>query len=150
MKVSGSYTFPASAAKVWDSLTDPKVLAGCIPGCEGLDAVGEDEYQAVMTVTIGPIRSRYNAKISLRDKDQHRSFRLVLEGSGTTGFANGEALITLTEQGDQTTVEVEGDSQVGGPVARVGQRMMGSVAKMLMDRFFGCLQESVQQPQGTD
>ena len=150
MKVSGSYTFPASAAKVWDSLTDPTVLAGCIPGCEGLNAVGDDEYQAVMTVTVGPIRSRYNAKISLRDKDLHRSFRLVLEGSGTTGFANGEALITLTEQGDQTTVDVEGDSQVGGPVARVGQRMMGTVSKMLMDRFFACLQESMQQPQGTD
>ena len=146
MKVSGSYTFPASAAKVWESLTDPTVLAGCIPGCEGLEAVGEDEYQAVMTVTIGPIRSRYNAKISLHDKDEPRSFRLVLEGSGTTGFANGQALITLTEQGDQTTVEVEGDSQVGGPVARVGQRMMGSVAKMLMDRFFGCLEESTRKP----
>ena len=64
MKVSGSYTFPASAAKVWESLTDPTVLAGCIPGCEGLDAVGEDEYQAVMTVAVGPIRSRYNAKPS--------------------------------------------------------------------------------------
>ncbi len=144
MKVSGSYTFPASAAKVWESLTDPTVLAGCIPGCEGLDAVGEDEYQAVMNVAVGPIRSRYNAKISLRDKDQPRSFRLVLEGSGTTGFANGEAFITLTEQGEQTTVEVEGDSQVGGPVARVGQRMMGSVAKMLMDRFFGCMREAVE------
>ncbi len=144
MKVSGSYTFPASAAKVWDALTDPTVLSGCIPGCEGLEAVGDDEYQAVMTVAVGPIRSRYNAKISLRDKDQPRSFRLVLEGSGTTGFANGEALITLSEQGDQTTVEVEGDSQVGGAVARVGQRMMGSVAKMLMDRFFGCLEEAVK------
>ena len=144
MKVSGSYTFPASAAKVWDALTDPTVLAGCIPGCEGLDAVGDDEYQAVMTVSVGPIRSRYNAKISLRDKDQPRSFRLVLEGSGTTGFANGEALITLTEQGQETTVEVEGDSQVGGPIARVGQRMMGSVAKMLMDRFFACMEESIK------
>jgi carbon monoxide dehydrogenase subunit G len=59
------------------------------------------------------------------------------------GFANGQALITLAEQEGQTTVEVEGDSQVGGPVARVGQRMMDSVAKMMLNRFFSALQQNV-------
>jgi carbon monoxide dehydrogenase subunit G len=28
-------------------------------------------------------------------------------------------------------------------VARVGQRMMGSAAKMVLDQFFGCLQKAV-------
>ena len=36
---------------------------------------------------------------------------------------------------------VDGTVQVGGTVARVGQRLIGSVAKMMMDRFFACLQD---------
>ena len=143
MKISGSYEFNASAQKVWEALTNPESLAGCIPGCEGMETVGEDEYRTVMTVGVGPVRGRYNAKITLADKDPFSSFRLVLEGNGPMGFANGEAVITLTEDGGRTTVAVESDAQVGGTVARVGQRLMDSVARMLLDRFFSCLRDSI-------
>ena len=144
MKISGSYEFNASAQKVWEALTNPESLAGCIPGCEGMETVGEDEYRTVMTVGVGPVRGRYNAKITLADKAPFSAFRLVLEGNGPMGFANGEAVITLTEEAGRTTVAVESDAQIGGMVARVGQRLMDSVARMLLDRFFSCLQESIQ------
>lgn len=143
MKISGSYEFNASAQKVWEALTDPESLAGCIPGCEGMETTGEDEYRTVMTVGVGPVRGRYNAKLTIADKAPFSSFRLVLEGNGPMGFANGEAVITLVEEGGRTTVAVDSDAQVGGTVARVGQRLMDSVARMLLDRFFSCLRESI-------
>ena len=144
MKVTGSYQFNTTAPKVWAVLTDSKALARCIPGCEGLDPLGNDEYQAVMTVGIGPIKGRYNAKISMRDQVPHQSYRLGIQGTGTGGFVNGDAVITLIEENGKTTVRVDGDSQVGGTVARVGQRMMDSAAKMMMDRFFSCLQKAAR------
>lgn len=144
MKVAGSYQFNSTAAKLWAVLTDPKSLSHCIPGCEGLESTGNNEYQAVMTVGIGPIRGRYNAKISMRDLVPNQSYRLVVEGTGATGFVNGNAVITLVEDGGKTTLQVDGDSQAGGPMARVGQRMMDSVSKMLMDRFFECLQKEAR------
>ena len=33
--------------------------------------------------------------------------------------------------------------QTGGAIARIGQRLIGSVAKMMMDRFFACLQSKL-------
>ena len=144
MKVAGSYQVSATAQKVWEALTDPQSLAGCIPGCDGLEPTGQDEYKATMTVGIGPVKGRYNAKISLLDQDPYRAFRLVIEGSGNTGFVNGGATITLDEQDGVTTIAVDSEAQVGGPVARVGQRLMDSVAKMMMDNFFKCLQESIK------
>lgn len=143
MEVSGSYEFNASAEKVWGLLMDPKVLASSLPGVESLDPIGPDEYQAVVNVGVGPIRGRYNAKIFLRDQNPYRSYRLVLQGSGSLGFANGESLITLVEQDGKTTLSIKGDTQVGGTVARVGQRMMGSVAQGMMDRFIKNVQESL-------
>lgn len=144
MQVTGNYIFNAPAAQVWETLMDPTALASCIPGCEGLNPVGDDAYEAVIDVGIGPVRGRYNAKISLKDQNPHQYYRLIIEGNGTIGFANGEAKVTLTEQDGQTTVTVSSDAQVGGTVARVGQRMIGSVAKGMMDRFFNCLQQSAQ------
>jgi carbon monoxide dehydrogenase subunit G len=47
----------------------------------------------------------------------------------------------LVEENGKTTVRIDSDSNAGGPVARVGQRLMGSVGKVMMDRFFSCLQE---------
>ncbi len=60
------------------------------------------------------------------------------------GFANGEATITLGEQEGLTTMGVESDAQIGGPVARVGQRQMESVGRMIMDNFFKCIREYIE------
>ena len=144
MKVSGSYVFDTTAVKVWRVLTEPKSLCGCIPGCEGLDPTGEDEYQANLTVRVGPISARYNAKIAMRDKVPHESYRLVVSGTGSGSFVNGEAKITLLESNGKTTVSVDGDSQAGGTVARVGQRLMDGVARSMMDKFFTCLQQAAR------
>ena len=142
MKLTGTYQFDVDATKVWAVLTDPKSLEQCIPGCEGLKHQGNNVYEADLTVGVGPIRGKYHAKISMQDQVQNRSFRLVVQGTGATGFVNGDALITLEEVNGKTTVTVDADSQAGGPIMRVGQRMMGSVGKMMMDRFFNCMQKS--------
>ncbi len=78
MKLTGSYEVAAAAEKVWNALTDPVSLSGCIPGCDGLEPVGQDDYTATMTVGVGPVKGTYNAKISMLDKDPYRSFRLVI------------------------------------------------------------------------
>ena len=143
MEVSGSYEFNAPAATVWDLLLDPEVLASCMPGVESLETVGEDEYQAVLNLGVGPVRGRYNAKITLKDQDPYKFYRLVVEGSGLLGFANGESQITLVENNGKTNLQIKGDAQIGGRIARVGQRMMASVAKGMLDQFIKCTQESL-------
>ena len=142
MKITGSYIFDAPVAQVWEILMSPDQLASCIPGCQDFELIAEDEYRVTITIRVGPINGRYEAKIALRDQKPPNSYRLVAEGSGPLGFAKGDALVTLTEEDGKTTLRVEGDADVGGTVARIGQRMAGSVAKTMMDRFFECLRQS--------
>ena len=144
MKFTGTYEFEAPVQKVWEALINPVSLAGCIPGCQDMEAVNEDEYKANLTVGVGPVRGRYTATITVRDKTPYEVFRLGVEGTGAVGFVSGEATITLSERDGTTSVSVDSDAQVGGTVARVGQRLMDSVGKMMMDNFFGCLRESVK------
>ena len=143
MKLSGSYEFNASPEKVWQTLTDPTSLSACIPGCEKLEEVGKDEYSAAVTIAMGPIRSKFNATVKMLDQNPYESYRLVVEGNGPSGFVRGESHVTLVDDNGKTTVNVESDSTSGGLLARVGQRMMESFAKSMMDRFFTCLQQSI-------
>ena len=142
MDISATYVFDAPAEKVWDTLMDPAALASCIPGCQSLEPTGDNEYQAVVNVGVGPVRGSFTAKVAISDAVPHQSYRLSLSGNSNIGFGSGESLVTLSEQDGKTTVTVNSQAQAGGNIARVGQRMMESVARGLLDRFFSCLQET--------
>ncbi len=142
MKLSGSYEFDATRERVWRTLTDPTSLSACIPGCEKMEALGNDEYAATVTISMGPIRSKFDAKVKMIDMKPYDSYSLVIEGTGPSGFVRGESQIKLTENDGKTTVDVDSESSSGGLLARVGQRMMESFSRNMMDRFFTCLQQS--------
>ena len=147
MDVSATYTFEAPRDHVWRLLIDPDVIAGCLPGCESMEAVGEDAYRATLTIGIAAITGRYQGTVRMTDKQEPERYTLVVEGRGKPGFVNGSATISLAEEsgGAATRVAVAGKAQVGGTIARVGQRLLGGVSKMTMDRFFACLRERALQ-----
>jgi len=146
MDVSASYTFAAPSTAVWDLLIDPHVVAACLPGCDRLEPIGEDRYRAVVTLAVAAVSGQYSGTVAIVDKRPPHSYRLVVEGNGRAGFVNGEATVEVVEQPDKTTaVIVKGQAQVGGLLARVGQRLLGGASKLMMDRFFSCLQERASQ-----
>ena len=143
MKVEGTYTFDAPRDRVWTMLMNPDALKNCVPGIESLSPTGENAYEASLKVGVGAIRGNYKSTISLTDIAEPSSYKMNVEGKGGSGFVKGVATIELAEQGDQTVLNVVGDGNVGGPVAGVGQRMLGGVAKMLMGQFFECLKKQL-------
>ena len=144
MEISGTYTFNASPERVWNLLMDPAVLSSCIPGCDRFDPAGDDRYTVTLTVGLAAITGTYSGVVLLVNQVPHSSYRLVVEGQGRPGFVKGSSAITLKPDGDTTQVDVTADVHTGGLIARVGQRMIGGVAKMMMDRFFGCLQGKLE------
>lgn len=139
MNITATYTFDAPAAGVWALLMDTRAIAACVPGCKELRPIGEDKYQADLTVAVAAVTGNYAATITMTEKNEPVSYRLLVDGNGRMGFVKGNALITLREQDGKTEVLVDAKAEVGGAVARVGQRLMEGVARMTMDRFFACL-----------
>ena len=144
MDLSGSYTFNAPPDRVWALLMDPAVLSSCIPGCERFEPDGDDRYTVTLTVGLAAITGTYTGTVVLTDMIPQTSYRLVVEGQGRPGFVKGSSAITLRADGGTTMVDVSAAVQTGGPIARVGQRLIGSVAKMMLDRFFECLKAKLQ------
>lgn len=143
MDITGSYTFNAPPQRVWDLLMDPAVIASCIPGCEKLEPDGEDRYRARLKVALAAITGSYDGTVTLSDKTPPNSYRLIVEGQGKPGFVKGNATITLRPDGANTIIDVGGTVETGGMVARLGQRLIGNVSKMMQDKFFSCLQSKV-------
>jgi uncharacterized protein len=140
MDVTGSYRFPASIERVWNVLMDPTVFTPCIPGCDRFEPDGDDRYKVTITVGLAAITGTYDGTVVLTEKNAPTSYRLAVDGQGRAGFVKGSVLVTLRAEGEATMVDVSGTVQTGGPIARVGQRLIGGVSKMMQDKFFACLQ----------
>jgi carbon monoxide dehydrogenase subunit G len=144
MDLKGTYTFNAPRERVWALLMDTEAIAGCIPGCDALEPLGDDRYRATLTVALAAVTGTYQGTVAIVEKQEPESYKLLVEGQGRPGFVKGESSVTLVDQGATTAVQVAGNVQVGGAIARVGQRLVSSVGQMMMDRFFACLQAKVQ------
>ena len=105
--------------------------------------VGEDRYKVTMTVGLAAITGTYEGTVVLTDRIEHTSYRLIVEGQGRPGFVKGTSAIVLRPDEATTIVDVTATVQTGGPIARVGQRLIGGVAKMMLDRFFACLKSKL-------
>ncbi len=136
MKIEGSYTFKAPRQRLWDVLLDPKIIAQCMPGCEELKEIGPDQFEATMKVGIASVKGTYKGKLSIKDKQPPARYVLSGEGSGGPGFLQGDLTIALEEKNGETLLRYSTEAKVGGMVAAVGQRMLGGIAKMLVDQFF--------------
>ena len=140
MKLSAAYTVAAPRERVFTSITDPVVLQRCIDGCEKMVKTAEGNYDAHLKIGVAGLKGNYIGKVQLRDLKAPESYTLIMEGKGAPGFVKGTSAIALRADGVTTAVDVTGTVQTGGPIARLGQRLVGGVAKMMLDRFFACLQ----------
>ncbi len=152
MKIAGKYEVAAPPDRVYEMLLDPAVLARSMPGCEALDPAGDDEYSMRMKMVLASMSGLFQGKVRIADRNPPASYRLVVEGTGKIGFMKGEGVLTLTSASPTTMVSFEGDVQVGGTIAAVGQRLVETTARMLIKRFFDKLNAEVVaaiQPPGT-
>lgn len=146
MKVSGTYTMKAPRQAVWDHLIDPNAIANCLPGVENLEKTGENEYSMAMTVGIGMVKGTYSGKVTLANLNPPSDYEMQVEGSGRPGFVKGGGTVRLSDGGEGgTDIAYEGDVEVGGPVGAVAQRMLGGVAKRMVDQFFGCIEKQLSE-----
>lgn len=146
MDLTGSYLIQAARPAVWAHLLDPQSLSACVPGIKALELVETNTYRASLTAGAGPVSGTFEGTVALSDVVEPESYRMVVQGKGRPGFVKGTATVRLSDEGDATRVEVSADVQVGGLIAGVGQRLLGSVSKTMMDKFFACMASTLGPP----
>ncbi len=143
MQFAGSHTFRAPRQVLWDLLNDPEVLARITPSVDTLEQTGPGQYQAVLHIKMGPINSTFNGALQVVDSKEPESYRLLINVDGKIGQIAAEGRVQLADQGRETTVVVEGGSQLTGRLASMGQRLLSGVARMFTNQFFKALEREL-------
>jgi carbon monoxide dehydrogenase subunit G len=147
MTMTGEVQLPAAQDTVWAKLIDPEVLKVCIPGCESLEMLGENEFMAIATNKIGPVKARFKGKVRLSDLDPPNGYKISGEGDGgVAGFAKGGATVNLQPKDGGTLLVYNVDAQIGGKLAQLGQRLINGAAKKMADQFFAKFADAVRGP----
>ncbi|HSV79545.1 MAG TPA: carbon monoxide dehydrogenase subunit G [Ramlibacter sp.] len=139
MEMQGSRELAVPQPLAWEALNDPQVLKLCIPGCDRVEATGENQYALGMSVRIGPVAARFAGKITLSDVQPPDSYSLLFEGQGgAAGFGKGTAKVNLAPatEGSGCALTYAATAQVGGKIAQVGQRLIDGVARSMAEHFF--------------
>jgi carbon monoxide dehydrogenase subunit G len=146
MTMTGEIPLEAKREVVWAKLNDPAVLKVCIPGCEELNVIGENEFEAVAVNKIGPVKAKFKGKVQLTDIDPPNGYRISGQGDGgIAGFAKGGASVRLSDgENGGTLLKYDVEAQIGGKLAQLGQRLINGAAKKMADDFFARFAEAVK------
>jgi len=145
VKVAGEYVFNGPREKVWELVRDPEVLATALPGTQSLNQVSENEYEGEMHVRVGPVAGVFSGRVVASDEVPPESYTLSVEGKGAPGFAKGTGHVQLVDQGDGTTLmKYEGEVQIGGKIASVGQRLMDTASKSMIRQGLETLNKALE------
>jgi carbon monoxide dehydrogenase subunit G len=145
VKLEGEYLFEGPREKVWEIVRDPEVLATALPGTQSLELVGENEYAGKMHVRIGPVAGDFAGKIVVSDEVPPESCTLTVEGRGAPGFANGTGHVQLVAlEEEKTLLKYEGEMQVGGRLASVGQRLIDTASRSMIGQGLESLNNSLK------
>jgi carbon monoxide dehydrogenase subunit G len=147
LDIGGSEIIQAPVEALWVALNDPAVLTRCVPGCKSMTETAPDAYKVDMQLRVAAVGGSFEGEIALSDKEPPKSCSIKVSGAGTLGHGNGSARFELTEEGPNATkLTYQGVGEIGGLVAGVGQRILGSVSKHLIGKFFTTLRKEFEAP----
>ncbi|SAK42030.1 carbon monoxide dehydrogenase subunit G [Caballeronia hypogeia] len=139
MELTETHTLPVPQARAWEALNDTAILKVCIPGCDSIDADGENAYSVAMTAAVGPVKARFKGRMELTNIDAPHTYTIVFEGQGgAAGFSKGSATVNLEpgDEADTTKLSYSANAQVGGKLAQIGSRLVDGAARKIAAEFF--------------
>src|SRR5882724_3644580 len=144
MKIEGTYQIHVPRDRIFAALINPQILQRCIPGCQSLDKTADNTYIATMKAGVGPVKGIFKGNVRLEDMQPPSHYVMIVDGKGGPGFVKGSGEFDLQDVDGGTAIAYQGELQVGGVIASVGQRMVEAAAKMLAAQFFSKLDSEIK------
>ena len=131
------FTVPVPIEEAWAHFNDIGSVAECFPGASVTSAEG-DTFAGSVKVKLGPIALVYNGTGTFTEKDE-ATHRMVVDAKGKDKRGNGTAgaavVMTMTEAGTSTDIEVVTDLAITGKPAQFGRGVMQDVSDKLLGQF---------------
>lgn len=148
MKLQHQTQVGASPEEVWAFLQDTRAVVQCLPGAELVDELGDDRYEGLLHVAIGPLKMNYAGAVSVIERDA-QDRRMTLDASGRDKRGSGavqahmQMQVSGTDEGSR--IDVISDLNLSGRIASLGRGVRDVSNKMFID-FAGNLGARIQAP----
>jgi carbon monoxide dehydrogenase subunit G len=148
MELQGERLIPADVDRTWHALNDPDTLKACIPGCESVTRTGDNSFESVVAVKVGPVSARFRGKLQMTNIEAPRAYTINFDGQGgAAGFGKGSADVALTAEGTSTRLRYNAKAQVGGKMAQIGSRLIDAAAEKITEEFFSKFEAALRPPE---
>lgn len=153
MRIEDQFVVPAPLAQVWRAITDPMIVAPCVPGCESIEVLSPTHYRATVKVEIGPIKARFNLTVEVKEQVPCTTIRSITRGEEGTkaSIVTAENVVQLAAIPDGgTEIRYVSEVTVAGRLGKFGFGIMQKKAKGLGQDFARafCDKIAAQYPPG--
>jgi len=146
MHFEGRFETRAPGSRVYALVTDPKEVAGCMPGLEKLEVKSPDEFSAVVRVGVSFIRGDFNLRFRTIEREAGSGAKFAVHGTGLGSAVDMEIFLAISPgEGGGASMRWQTDVQVNGKVASLGQRLMDAQAERIIREFFDCFRQKLER-----
>jgi carbon monoxide dehydrogenase subunit G len=142
MIISETFVLHAPRDRVAAFLLDIESVRTCVPGVGEVIELSPSEYEAVMTVQVGPIRSAFAGSIEIDDSgapgDLAATAQGIDRGSGSSARVSFAARL-IESSPELTTVESTADVAIRGRLGTFGTGVIQATAKQILNDFVACV-----------
>jgi uncharacterized protein len=145
MNVSGERIFKAPRATVWRVLNDPASMAQTMPGVESFEVHDEKRWTAKVKIPLGLGGLRMKIDMDKIEERPPEFAKLSIKGSGVGAMLKMETSFTLSDSGDDTSMQWAADVKIAGPVGSMGQRVLQPIVNQQVQHVLKALDAQVMQ-----
>jgi len=147
MHFEGLFDTRAPDSRVFTLVTNPKEVAGCMPGLQKVDVKSPDEFDAVVRVGVSFIRGDFTLHFRSVDKEPVSRAKFAVHGMGLGSAVDMEIVLAISTRNDGgASMRWQADAKVNGKVSSLGQRLMEAQAEKIIREFFDCFRQKLELP----
>ena len=148
MKYRHEFSVPESAGTVWRFFERPLEVARCLPGVETIEPLeGEDDGWSVRaTQKLGPMTTTLQARVRITGRIAGKQIAFAATGKavrGAVGNFRAQNTVTLTAEGGETRITVEGEVALAGVLGSVGSAVINRQAAKTTAEFACNLEQAL-------
>jgi len=144
--LEGLFDTPASVSRVYALVTDPKEVAGCMPGLQKVDVKSPDEFDAVVRVGVSFIRGDFALHFRSIEKEPASGAKFAVHGMGLGSAVDMEIVLAISAgENGGASMRWQADAKVNGRIASLGQRLMEAQADKIIREFFDCFRRKLER-----
>lgn len=144
LNFEGNYEINAPRERVWDFVIDPNKIGKCMPDLKSLEVGSDNRFTAVARVGVGFMKGDFKFQLAIVEQIPPSHARLKGSGTGVGSSVNLDTLIDLLDAEKGTKLSYKADVQIGGTLASVGQRVIGSTVEKTIAEVFACVKKQLE------